>query len=298
MENRKLVLSGVAVLLVVVLLGFLYLPSEDESLESSRSLANQSSYQVNYTVSFNESLIDGYNYSSFEVYSSGDQYKNIIRSDNPSYRNVTFLTGDESLRCVYIKDGLNQSSCSIGESQTDFFYSLMDIGIRYGSITGEIKELPRGSCQVFNFSVGNHQVPGGESVLYSPDVSLCADTEEGYVHEMTVTGQIDDVNGTPKRITMMEIQAEQVNEEFNQTVTPDMRIMLDAVCNVPEPHLDILMLEEGGEVTIDFGDVNETVTVERYKPFEAFVPARLLEEGRNKLTVYTDSYSKDVYCTR
>lgn len=297
MEKRKLVLSSIVLLSALILLAFLYLPSEEDTLEDSRSIANQSSYQVNYSVYFNESLVNGYNYSRFEVYSSSDQYKNVIRS-NTGYRNESFLTGEDSLRCVYVEESINQSKCSIGESQTRFFYSLMDIGISYNSITGKVKEVPEGKCRVFNFSVGNHQVPGGENVLYSPDVSLCADTEEGYIHEMVVTGQIDDINGTPKTVKMIEITAESINEEYDNDVTPDMRIMVDAVCNVPEPHLDILLLDRSGEVTIDFGEVNETVSLKRYRPFEAFVPSRLLEEGENSLTVYSGSYSKTAYCTR
>ncbi len=298
MDRQKAVMVAVGVILLLAAAVFFLTPEKDETIKDVRETANQSSYQVNYTVDFNESLVPAkYGYESFEAYSDGKRYKSIIRYERngTDYRNVSFLTSDQTLTCNEVQGSIDYFDCELGESETDFFYGLIDLAIKYSNSKGRIvNETDR--CYQFNYSVRKTAVPGAQNITWSPTIGTCLDPDEGYVRYMNITGEIMGENASINQVQLMDIKSSAVNESFEGSAEPDVDMVADTSCNQPEPELSLLLMNDLGEVTVTVGGINETFDVPTYEPFELFLPPRLLENGTNSFQVYSDNGMREVSC--
>ncbi len=298
MDRQKAVMVAVGVILLLAAAVFFLIPDQDETIKDVREKANQSSYQVNYTVDFNQSLMPGeYDYSSFEAYSDGDRYKNIIRYERngTEYRNVSFLTSDQTLRCNQVQRSIDYFDCELDDSKTDFFYGLIDLAIQYSDSKGRIVNTTD-QCYQFNYSVRKTAVPGAQNITWSPNIGTCLDREEGYVRDMNITGEIMGENNSITQVQLMEIEAESVNESFEGSAEPQVDMVTDTNCNAAEPNMDLLLMEDLGDVTVTVGGYNETFDISTYKPFEVFLPPRLLVNGTNSFQIYSDNGMREATC--
>jgi len=298
MDRRKTAAAVIALLFLISAVVILMLPSNEENITDVREKANQSSYQVNYTVDFNQSLMPSkYNYTRFEAYSDGERYKNVIRYERngTEYRNVSYLASGETLKCSGVQESIEYFDCEISESKTDFFYGLIDLAIQYSDSKGRIANLTD-RCYKFNYSVRKSAVPGSQNITWSPFIENCLDREEGYVRSMTISGEIQGENGSITEVRLVDIQAEAVNESFKGSAEPEFDMLTDANCNEPEPNMDILLLDSGDDIIVTVAGINETFDVPVYEPYEVFLPAPLLKNGTNRFQVYSNNGVREVEC--
>lgn len=298
MDNRRLVAISLSMLIVVSAAIFYLMPGE-ESFEKFRSNADQSSYQINYSADFNETFVgEDYNYSYFEVYSHKEQYKNILRfnKNGQEYRNVSFIAGNDSLVCENIqKSTINPEKCSIKNSETKFFYELLDAAPDYRARINSTENISGHTCSQFRFTTRKKFVPNGENLEYSPEVSICLDNEEGYVASMDIKGYIDQGNSTQK-ISVVEIKAEEINRDFDSKVEPKFELITNTHCDSSNTELKVLSFGEIGEITVKVNNKNETFDLTPYKKSEIYIPRNLLDNGSNEIEIYTEKSRRSLEC--
>lgn len=298
MEMRK---AGVIVICAAILLSaaFFYMMSGDKGFESFRNNADSSSYQINYSADFNESFVGSqYNYSSFELYSNNERYKNVIRYERngTKYRNVSFIAGNDSLVCGSLHNpGIRPENCSIGESATKFFYDLIDAAPDYRAEINGTGNVSGYECSRFSFTTRKKFVPNGEDLQYSPKVDMCLDNEEGYVASIDITGYINQSNGT-ERISVASISAEDVNRDYSGDAAPDFRLLTNTYCSSSDTSLEVLALEDIGSITVEISNRNETFNISPYQRSDIYIPRNLLDSGSNDIKVYADGITRELSC--
>lgn len=290
---------GIICAVVLLSATVLYVIEDDEGFEGFRNNADSSSYQVNYSADFNESFVSSqYNYSSFELYSSSERYKNVIRYDinGTEYRNVSFIAGNDSLVCRGLTTpNIGSENCSIGESNTRFFYDLIDAAPDYRAEINGTDNVGGYECSRFSFTTRKKFVPNGEDLQYSPEVDMCLDNEEGYVASIDIRGYINQSNGTEK-ISVAHISAESINRDYSGDASPDFKLLTNTYCSSSDTSLEMLALEDVGDITVEISGRNETFDITPYQSADIYIPRILLNNGSNEIKVYADGINRELNC--
>lgn len=298
MDRRKAGVVAVCAVFVLSVAVF-YLIPEDEDFESFRNNADSSSYQINYSADFNESFVGSqYNYSRFELYSSNERYKNVIRYDRNGtrYRNVSFLAGNDSLVCRGLTNpGIRPENCSVGDSATGFFYDLIDAAPEYRAEINGTDNVSGYECSRFSFTTRKSFVPNGEDLQYSPEIDMCLDNEKGYVASLDISGYINQSNGT-ERISVARIVAEDVKRDYSGDAAPGFRLLTNIYCSSSETSLKMLALEDVGSVTVEVSGRNETFDISPYQSSDIYMPRNLLDSGSNEIKVYANGITRELSC--
>lgn len=297
MDRRKIGIAVAGIILFSVAV-IVFMPEDGkEGYQGFLENYNQSSVQINYSAEFNESLISDHNYSSFEFYSSGSNYKQVIHyEDNGGqFRNVSFITSYSSIRCPRIQDEeIESSECTMEEPVTSYFYRLVeDVGNL--NVTEVANATATRECTMYSYKTSGERMPGGDSLRYAPQVDVCVNSTYGYVESISSNGTFYE-NNISYPVNLFNITATSVQTEFSGSATPNFDLIADAKCDRAGTVVHMISFSGDRSVMLEKSGEKETYNLENNRKREIFIPDNVMSEGENRFRVSFDDQIKYAEC--
>ena len=305
--NYKIV-AGLVVFLMAGA-GVFLLSSQGQASEKTygelRSEARDSSHRVSYDVSFSRQLSGGiFSYERLDIYSSeGLQRQEMAWSSgmfNGTVGQVNYLSGNNSVRCEMSGEDINYSGCMVAGSDFDFFH---DVGKRADKLglnitSGESHEVAGRECRRFSFEASSNST--GFSRAEGPvRYDACLDKQEGYVAALSVTGNLTPImGGEPVPTTLVDMEASEVDTEFEGSVRPSFSFEASADCFWVDPHVKVMTFEEIDRAQVEIGGENHSFQLgDRYEISRFNLPEDELAYGQEEdITVHAGGEKASATC--
>lgn len=306
--NYKIV-AGLVVFLMAVAGVFLLSPQgqgSEKTYGELRSEARDSSHRVSYDVSFSSQLSGGiFSYERLDIYSSeGLQRQEMTWSSgmfNGTVGQVNYLSGNNSVRCEMSGEDINYSSCMVAGSDFDFFHDVGKRADRLGlNITAEEShEIAGRECRRFSFEASSNSTGFFQRVEGPVQYDVCLDKEKGYVAALSVTGNLTPImGGKPIPTTLVDMEASEVDTDFEGDVKPSFSFEASADCFWVDPHVKVMPFEDIDQAQVEINGENHTFQLEdRYEISRFNLSEEELTLGEEKdITVYAGGEKTSATC--